>query len=374
MSRFRGEEAMLKTLDLLIGVSVVMLIISMAVTMVTQLALGVFNGRAKALRAGIAGLMTQLDRDLTDGDAKAIAEMLLSHPLVADSCNCFRRAATVIHREELTQLLMHVAVPPAGAGTSATPQNQVHAMLTKGGIMDPGQTLDAIRKTSVALEKTNPDMAHDARVNAAILDQADSPIVAKINAWFDSTIDRVAARFTALARICSIGISVVLVVIIQLDVFMLLNHLATDDAARAAVVNQAMSLITTNPDDATRQAVNAALQGSGTLTLSDLHLDGLVSDNLIQIPGGFSDWWAQWSRTTALRHIAGMLVAMALLSLGGPFWYNVLKSLLQLRSAIADKDDAQRQVRQSQQTPAQPSSQPPPLIGEGEKGDLAATG
>jgi len=60
---------------------------------------------------------------------------------------------------------------------------------------------------------------------------------------------------------------------------------------------------------------------------------------------------------------------VALLSLGAPFWYSILKSLLQLRSTIADKDDAQRQVRQSQQTSPQL-----PLIGEGEKGDLAATG
>jgi hypothetical protein len=128
-------------------------------------------------------------------------------------------------------------------------------------------------------------------------------------------------------------------------------------------------LVATHPDDATRQAVNAALQGSGTLTLSDLNLTGLVSDNLIQIPGGYDDWRRQWAQTSAIRHLAGMLVAVALLSLGAPFWYSILKSLLQLRSTIADKDDAQRQVRQSQQTSPQL-----PLIGEGEKGDLAATG
>ena len=246
-------------------------------------------------------------------------------------------------------------------------------MLTNGGIANPGQALDAIRTTSMALEKSNPDMAHDARMTVAILDQAASPIVAKINAWFDSTIDRVAARFTALARFWSIGISVILVVIIQLDVFMIVNHLSTDDAVRAAAVTQAITLVTTHPDDATRQAVNAALQGSGTLTLSDLNLAGLVSDNLIQIPGGYDDWWRQWAQTSTIRHLAGMLVAIALLSLGAPFWCGILKSLLQLRSAIAGKDDAQREVRQSQQ-PSPQSSPQPPLIIDGEKGDLTATG
>ncbi len=227
---------MLKTPDMLIGISAVMLVFSMAVTMLVQLALGIFNSRAKALKDSISGLLLQLDTSLSSSDAAAIAELLLKHPLVADSCNCFRRAAAVIHREELTQLLMHVATPPP-AGTPATPEQQkVLAMLTKGGIPDPGQTLNAIQSTSVALEKTNPDMAHDARVNAAILNQADSPIVAKINAWFDGTVDRASARFTALARIWSVSISVILVLIVQLDTFTVINRLSVDDAVREAAV------------------------------------------------------------------------------------------------------------------------------------------
>jgi hypothetical protein len=88
---------MLKTLDLLIGVSVVMLIMSMAVTMLTQLELGVFNSRANALKDGITSLLTQLDRTLTDSDAAAIAKLLLTDPLVADSRHLMG-GATVIHR------------------------------------------------------------------------------------------------------------------------------------------------------------------------------------------------------------------------------------------------------------------------------------
>ena len=65
-----------------------------------------------------------------------------------------------------------------------------------------------------------------------------------------------------------------------------------------------------------------------------------------------------------------MLTSIALLCLGAPFWYNILKNLLQLRSIIANKDDTQRQVRQDQQS----APQPPAALTEGEKGDLAAVG
>lgn len=360
---------MLKTLDMLIGLSVVMLIFSMAVMVLTQLAVAIVNARAKALKDGIASLLSQLDGTLSSEEAAAIAKMLLKHPLVANSQGFFQRAATVIHREELTQLLMHVATPPV-VGAAVTPENNVHAMLTKGGITNPDATLKAIQTTSVALEKTNPDMAHDARMNAAILNQADSPIVAKINAWFDGTVDRVAARFTALARVWSVVIAVLLVVVVQLDVFMVINRLSTDDAAREAAVRQAVTMVASSPEQQVSQTVDKTLKGSGTLTLADLHFDGLVADDLIQIPGSFDDWTQQWVKTPTIRHAAGMLTSIALLCLGAPFWYNILKNLLQLRSIIANKDDTQRQVRQDQQS----APQPPAALTEGEKGDLAAVG
>ena len=56
-----------------------------------------------------------------------------------------------------------------------------------------------------------------------------------------------------------------------------------------------------------------------------------------------------------------MLVTALLLSLGAPFWYSALGKLLQLRSVLAVKDDAQRLDRQSNE----PQPQAPPRIEAG---------
>lgn len=40
-----------------------------------------------------------------------------------------------------------------------------------------------------------------------------------------------------------------------------------------------------------------------------------------------------------------------LLTLGAPVWYEILKNLIQFRSVVARKDDAQRAVRQTNQKP-----------------------
>jgi hypothetical protein len=70
-----------------------------------------------------------------------------------------------------------------------------------------------------------------------------------------------------------------------------------------------------------------------------------------------------------------MLLTALLLSMAAPFWYNALGRLLQLRSVLASKDDAQRRERQSSVVagPAAPA-RPPASSAAGEGGDLTATG
>ena len=79
------------------------------------------------------------------------------------------------------------------------------------------------------------------------------------------------------------------------------------------------------------------------------------------------------------NRLFGMILASILVSLGAPFWFNLLKKLLGLRSMLAQKDDQDRQQRQTTQS-APPSGGggggrgSGPAGGEDERGDLSATG
>jgi len=50
------------------------------------------------------------------------------------------------------------------------------------------------------------------------------------------------------------------------------------------------------------------------------------------------------------RRWPGILLSFVLLSLGGPFWFNILKKALNFRSVLAMKDDDDRKARQSDET------------------------
>src|SRR5713226_7190062 len=97
---------MLKTIDVLIGLSVVMLIVSMAVTVLTHFATSVLNSRGRNLLKGLAGLLQQIDPALPQAVATEIVTKVLKHPLIAQAGG---RLGTVIHREELTHLLLELA-------------------------------------------------------------------------------------------------------------------------------------------------------------------------------------------------------------------------------------------------------------------------
>lgn len=56
--------------------------------------------------------------------------------------------------------------------------------------------------------------------------------------------------------------------------------------------------------------------------------------------------------------LPGMLLMWVLVSLGSPFWYDLLKKLLGFRSILSSKDDDERQFREDEQVPLQPAPSP----------------
>jgi hypothetical protein len=54
-----------------------------------------------------------------------------------------------------------------------------------------------------------------------------------------------------------------------------------------------------------------------------------------------------------------VIFSWILVSLGAPFWYDLLKKLVSLRSLLAKKDDEERKARETSQQPATASPTPP---------------
>jgi hypothetical protein len=217
---------------------------------------------------------------------------------------------------------------------------------------------------ALQVEASNPEISNQMRDGLAILHEASSDFVARVNSWFDQTIDRVSERFTRYTHWITMGVAVVVVVVVQLDMIAVADRLWIDDQFRNAVVSSA-----------TKQFSESA---ANTKVDPKPYYDLLNSTALITLPldGSWFERLKDW------RKVPGMVLSILLISLGAPFWYNALKDLLKLRSSLSQKDDAQRAQRQAAPGDSGTTSSsantsavsPQPAWLSGERGDLAAVG
>jgi hypothetical protein len=321
---------MLKSIDILISLAVVMLVASMAVTVMTGWVTHFRNSRGRNLQQGLADLLVLVNSDFTKEVASKIAAALLTHPLIRDKED---RMGSVIHREEFTKLLMELAAGNGPQRLEPAIQAELQKTLAANGIDDPAKTLENIRAVALQLEKSNPEFSTTVRTNLAILQGAESHLVAKINSWFDQTMDRVSQRFTFSTRTVTFVCGLLLAGVLQLDSIALVNRISVDDALREALVNQAKTI--------------SAQAAQGTEQSRDLY-GSVINQGVIAIPSYPGDL----QKFADLRHLTGILFTTLLLSLGAPFWYGALQQLLQLRSKIAQQDDVQRKERQVTQPAA----------------------
>ncbi len=343
---------MLKSIDVLIGVALVMLVVSAAVTALTQFFLHSMQAKGKKLKEGIGDLLLLIAPNFQRDCADRIADTILKHPLV---CRGDGKLGETVHREELVKMILELSTATGPHTLNETDRAALKSALETNGIKDPAGILERTRSLLLQLEKTSPDLSNAMRTNRALLQTAESAFLAKIHSWFDQTIDRTIDRFTITARKVTFFCAAGLVIFLQLDTIALINQLSMDSQLRNTLVQQAMQT-SANPPAApttsgTPQDVPAAVkQLQQDLNANQDQIHGLASLGLFRVPESIGAWAEGFQSGNIMMKLAGLLISVVLLSLGAPFWYNALKSLIGLRSVIAGKDDAQRNQRQNETT------------------------
>jgi hypothetical protein len=316
----------LRSLDTLIGFVTVLLVLSLAVTMLTQIVANLLRLRSRHLRDGVLDVFRQLGWGFVGDGAEILARKVV----------CSKDAIT---REDLIETLLVLAQKNPELKEKIT-------SLTPG--FDPQALLAHVRRTALELSVERPDLAAAVVRSAAFARSPLAGLASEVFGVFDSTMDRVSAKFTAQSRklVAIIGIAVALA--LPLDTFDLLKRLARSDSAREQAVALAQTFaenrsnIDPTPADPTPRDVRLAVAK-------------LQAAEVIVVPSSRAEWLARWQQV----NWAGVAVSALLLTLGGPFWFTVLKDLLRLRSAAASQESQDRAQRQAALTDS-----PPPASGE----------
>jgi hypothetical protein len=390
---------MLEHVDTVISFAVVMLLLSLLVTALVQIAVTLLSLRSRVLKKGIVRLLEQVG---LGADAAAIAKAVVCHQAVAAGKPC----TTALKKEELIQLLSDLAGSPTSP-LSSNAKSLLNGVL-QATTLPQMQALAGTIQTDLGKIFTTPtEVAQIKR----IVDGATKGISnfgASVTAWFDMVMDRTTDEFRRWTRWITIGCAVVLPFVFHVDSLQIFRQLASNPETRAKLVQMTDATLdkaaqvfalaegsksmasmaiqqacAKHPEIAAVYELEGVPNGLATraqgiawlkvkfrepkdpdhlkvfMAAYDEKFDeyaaaqfqGLaqcakevktsLDDSaltIFELPDTSKDFWADYRGWWKDRmHFWGVLVTAVFLSLGAPFWYNALKQLSNLRPAIAQK-------------------------------------
>jgi hypothetical protein len=279
--------------EVALGLIFVYLVLSLVCTAVNETVASLFAWRADTLREGIANLLG------SDAERKKVYE----HPIVA---GLIRQKSRWWHRDE-----RYPSYIPANVFTAAV-LNPI-----KQGVAVVGSVDDALADLPDGRPKQAMQM---------LWTQAEDDINrfrASLETWYDEAMERVSGWYRRRVQfwlwVWALAVSIGL----HVDTIQIATALWTDDATRAAVVARA------------EQAAGTPL----TLTATSLERTaGNVQElEALRIPIGWSGSFPKGDWKHDLWVIGlnafGLLLTAVALTLGAPFWFDLLKKVANVRSS-----------------------------------------
>jgi hypothetical protein len=291
-------------LEVVIGLCFVYFVLSLICSAVTE-AIASFRGwRAAKLELGIKNLLSGSDTVTAEGEA--LAKKVYEHPLI--------------------QALVRPKNGKQPAGKNPWP-SYIPSRTFISALLDIGSSQSLGAKPGDAAAVVDVDITHaiaaipSPRVQQALLalyhdakGDLDS-FRRDAERWFDDSMQRVSGWYRRHISIVLWVVGALVVVFLNVDTLRVANTLWTDPATRAAVV---------------AQANKAAQEGKGALAVtkpvSSLELP--LGWKLFKLGKGPQD--IPNTATGILAKIIGLLLTVAALSLGAPFWYDLLSRFVRV--------------------------------------------
>ena len=158
-----------------------------------------------------------------------------------------------------------------------------------------------------------------------------------VSSWYDTSMDRLTGEYARHQKWIAMAVGAVLVVSLNVDIVHLTRQLQVTPALREDVVTQAISSALSAQKAACDVAGQAADQKVGCLVREI----GTLTDQLTPVSIGWPDasMWQQrdggdhfaWSRVPG--KLLGWGVAIFAVSLGAPFWFDLLQKIVNIRGA-----------------------------------------
>jgi hypothetical protein len=291
-------------LDVAVGLMFVYLLLALLCTTVNEWIAGLLGTRSKLLEKGIGQLLDS--QSLTDKTAKnQFLDEFYKHPLIT------------------------------GMMQGKTPPSYLSARAFAAAVMDIVTPKNPGSITFADLEDGIKDLP-DGDVKTALLalvQNAHGQLQAAqsaIEAWFNDTMERVSGWFKRTTQIRIVVLAFGITILANADTVRIARSLWTDPVARSAIVEGAKAE-TASPSN-NPQTPNVTSADVGKAIAQDRSLLGeLIGWQGVDAAKTTQDWF---------ERILGWILTAIALSLGGPFWFDLLNKFINIRSAGRSPDEA----------------------------------
>lgn len=307
-------------LDVAIGLIFIYLLLGLVCSVANELIAGVLNSRAKNLETGL--------RNLLSGTGKSeIERRFYEDPFIRTLNKPLKKPFLIpesLYRKEklksFTDKLSHPSYIP--------PQIFVIALLNAVA-GDPEKSRDIVHlKESIrTLDERHPLRG----ILLTLIKDSEHEIhrfKANVEAWFNNSMDRVSAWYKKKSQLAILLLAVGTTILFNADSIEITRALSLSPEARQAIVALAVQ-------EARREDPDASLPPDRNLAELSETLRGLGGVGLPigwqSLPGTPKAW---------SEKILGLLLTSLAVSLGAPFWFDLLKRVVNLRSTGASPEDS----------------------------------
>ena len=338
-------------LDIAIGLIFVYLLLSLICSALNEIIEAWLKKRATDLERGIAELL--LDRQGT-----GLVKQLYKHPLVSglfkgeyESSLNKKWWSNIISRTKLPSYiparnfalaLMDTILPgqantPSGAA-GATVTTTVPATGTAGAAVSPAVPL-AGAPTPNPLKPLRDAIGNigDTKVKQCLMTLVDaagndvSKARENIEAWYNSSMERVTGWYKRRSQLIILVLGLGVVIAVNADTIAISTSLSRDKAVRDSLVAAAQEFA--KQQSATDKAMERVDQYTEKIRNLGLPL-GWNKTNPLSIPDKKKpDESVSW-----FMKIIGWLITTVAISLGAPFWFDLLNKFMAARSSIKPKE------------------------------------
>jgi hypothetical protein len=313
-------------LDVAFGLALVFLLFSLVASKINETIASLLSLRYQGLEKALVALLGSAADGLS-------AETVLGHDLV--------RGLEVAAGSDRGQRVRHMLRLP-DRGISYLPSRTFSAavldLLAPADLPDPQQVLagvspdgrpavdDPLRQALVqvsALDQANPARRPLMRMLADAQGDRDR-FRQSLERWYDDAMDRVSGWYKRYVQRIILAISIVLVVVLNVDTINIAQVLWRSPTERAAVASAAAAHVAAGGDasQSADQQVRAILALNLPLGWTPPHTKSATGTDPRHVPLTLGSW---------LIKLLGLVLSVLALSLGAPFWFDALSKLAQLR-------------------------------------------